>query len=132
MLNNTIPLEDYWIKLYFKKHTEFWIEIQNMKANNIIEVPTGSSNNLNENLIIPENDRGPTIAYHQTVRDLCLIFSLASIFNHLNFNYIYEHLIRFNNHCLANHKLCKISDVLDVMTNRHRLKGEKKDQAENL
>ena len=69
MLNNTIPLEDHCIKLNFEKHTDFWNEIQNMKANDIIEVPTGSSDNLNETLIIPENDKGSSIAYHQTVRD---------------------------------------------------------------
>ena len=126
MLNNTIPLEDHWIKLNFEKHTEFWNEIQNMEANDIIEVPTGSSNNDIENFKIPDEDKGPMIAYHQTVRDQCLIFSLASIFNHLNLNYISDHLIKFNNNCLTNRTLCKMEDVLDVMSNKHRSKGEKK------
>ena len=126
MLNNTIPLEDHWIKLNFERHTEFWNEIQNMEANDIIEVPTGSSNNDIENFNIPDEDKGPLIAYHQTVRDQCLIFSLASIFNHLNLNYISDHLIKFNNNCLTNRTLCKMGDVLDVMSNKHRSKGEKK------
>ena len=44
----------------------------------------------------------------------------------LNMDHICKQLIRFNNHCLVSQKLCDLNDVIDVMNNKHRLKGEKK------
>ena len=40
MLNNTIPLEDQWLKINFEKHTEFWDKILKLKENETVEVPT--------------------------------------------------------------------------------------------
>ena len=78
MLNNTIPLEDQWLKINFEKHAEFWDKILKLKEHETIEVPTGISGNSVQDIKILESDKGPTIQYHQTKRDQCLIFSLAS------------------------------------------------------
>lgn len=126
MLNNTIPLEDQWLKINFEKHTEFWDKILKLKENETVEVPTGSSGNSVQEIDIPEIDKGPTILYHQSRRDQCLVFSLASVFDHLNMDHICKQLIRFNNQCLVSQKLCDLNDVIDVMNNKHRLKGEKR------
>ena len=83
MLNNTIPLEDQWLKINVEKHAEFWDKILKLKEHETLEVPTGSNENSVQDIEIPEIDKGPTIQYHQTRRDQCLIFSLASVFNYL-------------------------------------------------
>ena len=83
MFNNTIPLKDQWLNINFEKKTEFLDKIIKLKEHETIEVPTGSSGNSVQDIEIPEIDKGPTIQYHQTRRDQCLIFSLASVFNYL-------------------------------------------------
>ena len=126
MNNRSSALEDSWLKDNFNKPEleVFWNQLKCMKANEIISVPIGSSENTVSNCFIPKKDRGPPLKYIQIDGDDCLTYSLASALEIVGKTEIHKMLIELNQKFSSRREQCKMSDILDLMTNKNRKKNQ--------
>ena len=60
--SRTQYLTDAWLELNFKHLTDFWKQLKNLKVDETIKVPIGSSNNRNKWENITQNEKGPNMA----------------------------------------------------------------------
>ena len=126
--NISCPLEDQWLKDNFNtpKLADFWDNLVNMKADQIIDVPTGSSDNSVLNIKIPDRDKGPPIKYIQIDGTDCLTCSLASGLNLIDADYISQRLLQFSKEVYQKKQHFNMKNILDVMTNKVRSKGKRR------
>ena len=126
MNNRSSALEDSWLKDNFNKPDleVFWNKLMNMKANEFIEVPIGSSENTVSSCFIPFQDRGVCLKYIQIDGDDCLTYSLASAFEIVGKTEISNMLIKLNQTFSSSRDQCRMSDILDLMTNKNRKKNQ--------
>ena len=128
MLNQTSYLEDQWLKINFNKpETQIiWNNIINLKANEIYELPIGSSGNDPDKIFIPEKDRGTILKYQQTKHNECLIYSICCVMSYLNQDNVCFYMLRLKRELEIQQQMCNMDDILCVLTNKHRRKGEQR------
>ena len=126
--NISCLLEDQWLKDNFNTPSlqDFWLKLVDMKANQTIDVPTGSSDHSVLNIKIPKEDKGPPIKFIQIDGTDCMTYSLASAMSLMNLDYISKRLLDLNEKMSEKNQLCNMKHILEVMTNKVRPKGEKR------
>ena len=102
------------------------ISIINLKANEIYELPIGSSGNVAEEIFIPEKDHGMILKYQQTKHNECLIYSICSVMSYLNQDNVCLYMLRLKRELEIQQQMCSMEDILSVLTNKHRRKCEER------
>ena len=128
MNNISCPLEDQWLKDNFNndKCQKFWNDLLNLKPNQTIEVPIGSSDVNILEIDIPSKDKGPPLNYIQIDGSDCLVYSLASAMNLVGVDFIAQRLVQVAKEMSQNNQMCKMNNILDIMTNKVRKRGERR------
>ena len=84
--SRTQYLTDAWLEFNFKHLTDFWKQLKNLKVDETIKVPIGSSNNRNKWENITQNEKGPNMPFVQKNNQECLYYSLASVFHFMGYD----------------------------------------------
>ena len=111
-------LTDEWIDINFKYKTpNFYDRLRTLPFDTTIEIPVGSSSNINLWSTIPVDERGPLIQFKQNKNDECLYFSLASAFHFMNYNGLCEIVLNEYSSVQASNRMPSIQILVSLLSN---------------
>lgn len=111
-------LTDEWIDINFKYKTpNFYKRLKTLPVDTTVEIPVGTSNNINLWSNIPEHERGPPIQFQQTENDECLFFSLASAFKYMNHHGLCDLVLNEYSSVRACNRIPSIQFLVSTLSN---------------